>query len=186
MRFMRKVKGLNSLFVFIVSNFYLTLKSKPIQNKQFDSIQIESIKKENREAAFDVYREYSSNNKVSFQNRLVWTLLGHKLCFVAVDEQRQVLGVALYYINKRDRQDSTVHAAFSGVVEHARGKGIATLLRSEAISFFKNNGFKGISSRVSLDNEKSLSVNLKLGFQIVEKYYDENLKVERVYLINSF
>lgn len=123
---------------------------------------------------------------MSLQNKVVWMLLGSKFCFVAEDIEGNVIGVALYYVNKRDKKDGTIHACFSGVTENARGKGVATELRSHAILHFEENGFKGISSRISLRNEKSLSVNLKLGFEPMETYFDEGLQEERHYLVRWF
>lgn len=186
---MKLIKKLASVFrrlEFLLINIAASIQVKKIEIKELDDYQVTSLNSDNKAGAFNVYEKYSSAKKMSLQNKATWTLLGNKFCFVAEDNEGNVIGVALYYVNKRDKKDGTIHACFSGVTENARGKGVATQLRSRAIKHFKENGFKGISSRVSLSNQKSLSVNLKLGFEPMETYYDESMQEERHYLVRWF
>lgn len=186
MRLVKKIFSAFRVLKFVFLNAFFSLKVKKIEAVYCNDYKVSLLSSTNKKEALNIYKLYSSAGKLSIQNKLIWTLLGDKFCFVAENNKGKVIGVALYYINERDRKDGTVHACFSGVIKEARGKGVATRLRMCAIQHFEKNGFKGISSRVSLTNEKSLSVNLKLGFKPVETYFDEGMQEERQYLIKWF
>ena len=66
-----------------------------------------------------------------------------------------------------------------------QGQGLGTAMRKHAISHFEQTGLAGISSRVSLSNAPSLRSNERLGFHIVETYFDPEMAEERAYMIRS-
>ena len=180
------LKSIKNILLFVFRNIYKTFRLKTISLKIQDALYYRGLDKNNRLAAFNLYCKYSGNHKISLQNKIVWTYLGRKLCFVIEDKNKNVLGINFYYFNKRDYQERTIHEAFIGISETARGKGLATALRTRTISHFGHSFLKGISSRVSLNNEASLKSALKLGFKPIEKYYDENMNEERYYLVCNF
>ncbi|WP_006749160.1 GNAT family N-acetyltransferase [Thioalkalivibrio paradoxus] len=135
----------------------------------------------------DFYRSLHQGGSIGWARRLVYTLLADRLCVACVNEETaELCGVGFYYFNRRDIDEGTVHEGFSGVKESFRGKGLGTLLRKTAIEHFGRSGIMGVSSRVSADNQPSLRSNLKLGFKIVEVYYDKGLEKERYYLVKRF
>src|SRR5690606_13899852 len=87
------------------------------------------------------------------------------------------------YFNRRDRREGTVHVGFSGIETSRQGKGLGTRLRSYGIKHFRSNGLAGISSRISFSNTASLRSNEKLGFKVVEQYYDSTTNEQRYYLV---
>jgi len=105
---------------------------------------------------------------------------------VALDGVERVVGIDMFYANKRDVIERTIHEGYVCVSEDMAGKGIGTHMRELAIEHFRRNGLSGISSRISLNNLASLRVAEKSGFAPVEKYYDDEMREERYYLIRDF
>lgn len=93
------------------------------------------------------------------------------------------VGVSIYYFNERDERDGTVHEAYIGLSEDARGLGLGSQLRAFAIAHFQGCGLKGISSKITTDNAASLHSARKNRFEIVEEFHDPGLQQQRYYLI---
>jgi len=73
---------------------------------------------------------------------------------------------------------------YTGLKKNYRGKGIGTMARKNALYHFSQvKSIMGVSSRVSLDNEASYRGNVKLGFEVIEEYFDTTLNKERAYLV---
>lgn len=136
-----------------------------------------------------LYASLHDGRRPNWVIRAVCRLLGGKMTLVAVArhrEQARVVGMNMFYVNRRDIADQTIHEGFIGVSPDMTGKGVASELRRVAIHHFEANGFKGISSRISLDNDASLASAEKLGFVPVERYHDAAMRADRLYLIRWF
>lgn len=136
-----------------------------------------------------LYAYLHGGSRPNWVVRAVCRLLGGKMTLVAVarhQEQARVVGMNMFYVNRRDISDETIHEGFIGVSPDMTGRGVASELRRMAIHHFEANGFKGISSRISLDNEASLASAKKLGFVPVERYHDPIMRTDRQYLIRWF
>lgn len=59
-------------------------------------------------------------------------------------------------------------------------------MRKHAIEHFKKAGFNGISTRISINNIRSLKSAEKLGFKVFKQYFDSEMNEERYYLICNF
>lgn len=136
-------------------------------------------------AVGDLYAALHDGRRLGLAKRLVIRWWGTRLCIIARDARsEEVVGMAMYYFNARDRAERTVHEGFSGLLECFRGRGVGTALRQHALRHFgRCRHLKGVSSRVSTDNAASLKSNLRLGFVEQERYYDCALGVERMYLV---
>ena len=99
------------------------------------------------------------------------------------DGARSIVGINFYYLNFRDFKEGTVHEGFVGVAPGFEGQGIATAIRRLAVRHFENSGFSGISSRVSCSNFASLKSARKIGYEPVEKYFDDLSGELRFYLV---
>lgn len=191
MKILRKIKTALSILTFVLMNVYKSLGLKKLSprscvHKHVGGYTVCGLDKNNKTAVYDLYCKYNSSQKVSLANKIIWHYLGNKLCFILEDENKQVIGINLYYFNKRDVKQGTIHEAFIGISAQTRGKGLATMLRKTAIDHLKKSGLKGVSTRISLNNLPSLQSSLKLGFKPVETYFDEKMQEERHYLINWF
>ncbi|PXX95533.1 GNAT family N-acetyltransferase [Halomonas sp. LBP4] len=136
-----------------------------------------------------LYASLHGGRRPNWVIRAVCRLLGAKMTLIAVARyqgQARVVGMSMFYVNRRDIADETIHEGFIGVSPDMTGRGVASELRRMAIHHFEANGFKGISSRISLDNEASLASAEKLGFVPVERYHDPVMRADRQYLIRWF
>lgn len=111
--------------------------------------------------------------------------IGHRFSFCAVTEEGQFIGFEVFRLAKRDIVDGTIHESFVGVDSRYSGRGVATNLRKFAIKSLKDNGFKGISSRIALSNSASLRSAVNLGFKSVDNYINHEGQ-EETYLVLRF
>lgn len=132
-----------------------------------------------------LYPEFHQGGGLGAGKRVLLTFVGEKLCLVVRDAKTQkIVGYSLYYLNKRDCQEGTVHEGDTEIVLEYRGRGIGTAQRLHALKHFARcSSIKGVSSRVSLNNLASLKSNLNLGFKELERYFDPVMGEERVYLV---
>lgn len=63
------------------------------------------------------------------------------------------------------------------------GKGVATMLRRQALRHFRSAKFSGVSTRISVSNPGSLRSASKLGFEQVEEYVDACSGEQRLYMV---
>jgi GNAT superfamily N-acetyltransferase len=172
---------------FIITNLLMSLRVKPIKTQVFDEYILRGATKSDRGIANELYRSFHDGKDIRRSLQLLYFKfgLGRKLVFLLIENNKPI-GMAMYYFNKRDKREKTVHQGFTGVIPPFQGKGLATVVRRHALFHFKAGKLKGMSSRVSLDNKASLKSNEKIGFTPVEQYFDEDIQKERFYLICNF
>jgi GNAT superfamily N-acetyltransferase len=151
---------------------------------ELENYKIEPLKRKNLKETLELYKKLHNGNGISLEKRLMLKFVGSKFCYILVSEKGEVFGLGLYYFNKKDIIEKTIHVGYTGLKAGYRGMGIGTKARRYALQHFAKIDFlRGVSSRVSLDNIPALRGNIKLGFEIKEKYWDENEQKERVYLV---
>ena len=123
--------------------------------------------------------------KINIVNKILLKIAGTKLCFVLQDRTTgEVLGYSLYYFNKKDIDENTVHEGYVGIAAKHQGHGVGTMFRKTILRHFAGKtGLYGTSSRVSLSNKASLMSNLRNGYTIQERYFDKYMNEERVYMV---
>ncbi|XLX42193.1 GNAT family N-acetyltransferase [Ectopseudomonas mendocina] len=137
-----------------------------------------------------IYQELNGGAVFSRLQRKLYMRIGRRCLFVV--ESMDMFGVSriiamnMYYFNRRDIRDNTVHEGFIGVLPEFGGRGIATKMRKMAVEHFSVSGFSGISTRITLDNTASLVSARKIGFQPVEKYEEPATGEQRYYMICKF
>lgn len=138
----------------------------------------------------DIYKKLNSGSIFSRLQRALYRRIGQRFMLVAEERDQfgyvKVVGINMYYLNKRDVFENTIHEGFIGILPRAGGKGVATKMRKIAIKNFKSAGFLGISTRISLNNTASLMSAKKIGFQVVEEYKDKTTGEHRFYMVYSF
>lgn len=134
----------------------------------------------------ELFALFNRGSVLSFERQIVLWLVGGSLCLTAKNSSSELVGVSIFYFNARDRRDGTVHEAFICLSSEYQSKRLGTRMRIVALDHFRNRGLKGVSSRVSLSNVRSLNGNLNIGYVPVEKYYDKKLAEERYYMICWF
>jgi GNAT superfamily N-acetyltransferase len=183
----KKIQGPAYAFIFLVRNLSSAKKIKPVQAESKDGFVYRGLKPEDMTSFLSLYSILHNGKKLNLSRKLLYHFAGEKLVIVACKESTlKMTGMDMYYFNKQDVNENTVHQGFTGILPEMQGKGLGTRLRLKAKEHFYQNGFSGISSKVSLLNIASLKSNEKLGFKPVEKYYDKSLEEERYYLVCNF
>jgi RimJ/RimL family protein N-acetyltransferase len=173
---------------FITRNLYVSLFLKNIPQVSFDENNIicGASRKELKEA-LDIYYVFNNNNRINISKYIVYLLASKKMVFIVKDMfMNKIVGIDLYYFNRQDIKENTIHEAFKGVLPAWQGKGIGVSITAHAINHFKNSRIDGISTRISLNNPASLQADMKLGFRPIEEYFDKDTYENRYYLICPF
>lgn len=148
------------------------------------------FRRDDFEQVAQIYTEL--NNGAVFSKWLGWLYraVGGRCLLVAVkngcDGGGRIVGINMYYLNLRDLREDTVHEGFIGVNPADSGRGIATRMRILSRKHFELAKFKGISTRISRNNIASLHSAEKLGFEIVDEYFDLSNDDIRYYMTCKF
>jgi GNAT superfamily N-acetyltransferase len=165
-------------------NFWCARKISRCPSARFNGFVVRSPTAAELAAVDALYASLTNGVHLGLHGKLMLRLLGAKLCLVALDEQRgDMVGLALFYFNVRDRREDTVHEGYVGLLEKKRGKGLGSFMVRHALQNFARSGLAGISTRISVNNIVSLKMNEAVGFIPVETYYDPRFGEERHYLV---
>lgn len=177
----------NAVPAFVLRNLWCGRKLVPFAPAKFGPCTIEAMQPEALACVSATYSRLTSGARLERKKLATLLLLGPKLCLLARDAgSGNVVGMALYYFNERDRRENTIHEGYIGLHEAMRGQRLGTFMRRQAILHFSKAGLCGMSSRVSCCNLPSLRSGLKLGFEVAETYFDHTWGEERHYLICNF
>ncbi len=173
--------------LFLYRNLHMAYGISKIPRRDYKSICFSTCTFRTVSSVMNLYQKFHDGKKLGLGKRLILRLAGEKLCLVVTDEQtHEIAGYSLYYFNDRDRKEGTVHEGDTYLLPEYRGQGIGTAQRRHALYHFARCPFlKGVSSRVSLNNQASLKSNENLGFKPIERYFDRSMNEERVYMICS-
>jgi RimJ/RimL family protein N-acetyltransferase len=167
----------------ILRNVWCTRRLRPFPVARFGEFRVEPLAAGTLAVMARLY-ENLNHRPLAPDKRLLLAMLGPKLALVVRNEASgAVVGLAYYYFNARDRREGTIHVGYSGVAEDVRGCGLGTFMRRHALTSFAASGLDGVSSRISVSNGASRRVNEKLGFAIVETYFDDEIKELRHYMV---
>lgn len=175
------------IFIFII-NFIKFLFMSSITQFDRDGLVFRGCRRSEIKEAEAAYKKLAGRGFSSIHKVLLY-FFSQRFLFITLSEnshKREIIGLDFYYINYRDFKDKTIHEGYIGVLPSFEGKGIASQMRRMAKEHFKRSGFKGISSRISIDNVASLRSAEKVGFKPVEEYFDNDKKEKRYYLICNF
>ena len=185
-----RVKSKFGSAAFVARNLSMVHRLNGIEKKEIDELIFRGYLEADADLISKIYRQLNDGAIFSQMQRWLYGRIGTRCLFVV--EQRdalgasKIIGINIYYLNKRDIHEDTIHEGFIGVLPEAGGRGIATNMRKMAIEHFKSAGFFGISTRISLNNSASLVSAKKIGFQIVEKYQEPLTGEQRYYMVFRF
>lgn len=155
-----------------------------IRSSPHGNVELRGLRVGDWQQVSQLYALLNEGKELGVLKRLFYFAFGSRVAIVAAEEEA-ILGFGLYSFGIRDLTEKTVHESFTGVANILQGQGLGTAIRKHAISHFECTGLAGISSRVSLSNAPSLQSNEKLGFHIVETYFDPEMAEERAYMIRK-
>lgn len=170
---------------FLARNLWMAKDIPTISKGEFKDVEFLPCTSDLVPHVANLYEEFHPGKKLGPAKKNTLRLAGHKLCLVVRDKKtNQIVGYSLYYFNRRDIKESTVHEGDTALLQEYRGRGIGTAQRLHSLRHFARCPFiNGVSSRVSLNNLASLKSNQKLGFEEQERYFDKHRGEERVYLV---
>jgi hypothetical protein len=172
-----------SALMFMVRNLGSARDIMPFTAARFGPISVEPLSRKYLAAADDLYGTLNSGARLRLLKPLL-AVFGSRFCVIARRmESDEVVGIAIYYFNARDRSEGTVHEGYIGLRETERSVGLGTFMRRHALANFARSGLAGVSSRISVSNLASLKSNRNLGFVPVETYIDAHTGEERHYLV---
>ena len=186
MIFFSKIRSFFSEFIFFIRNVLAVKKIKVIGCTEHNGYFLSSLNSDHFVDALTLYSDLNKTPRPNLFRRLAYKVNQKKMMFSVVDSNNNLVGLEIFYFNRRDAKENTVHEGFVGIVESCRGLGISTKLRRHSLSHFESSGLSGISSRISLNNVPSLRSAEKLGFKPVERYFDQAMSEERYYLVCLF
>lgn len=176
--------------VSLLRNLYRLRRASLIDCCTYNSVTYRGFRRGDFEQVTQIYTEL--NDGAVFSKWLEWLYraVGGRCLLVAVkkghDGGDRIVGINMYYLNLRDLRENTVHEGFIGVNPADSGRGIATRMRTLSRGHFELAKFRGISTRISRNNIASLHSAKKLGFEIVDEYFDLLNDDIRYYMICKF
>lgn len=178
-----KLSTIASISNFLIINFSKLSTTKDIPIFQQGHYSIRGCLYNELEEANNVYKIMNGKSFSSI-HKLLLKFFSEKILIIVKDNtNNKIVALNLYYVNKRDIKDKTIHAAFIGVLDSYQGQGLATSMRTQAQLHFRNSGYSGLSSKISKNNIASFKGALKVGYKPTEEFYDNTTGEDRYYLI---
>lgn len=104
------------------------------------------------------------------------------IIFLATDNS-EIVGMVAIYLNLYPEYS---FGTFMSVKKEYRKYEVGIQLEEMYINYFKDSGTKGIRSIVNSNNKPVLKLHKYFGFKVVNKFYDDNLAIDRYELRLDF
>ena len=178
-------KALFRITTFLARNLWQARKIPVINKGAYDDVEFIPCTKDLVPYVSKLYAQFHEGIELGLDKKMLYSLAGEKFCLVVRDKKtNQIVGYSLYYFNRRDIKEATIHGGGISLHSDYRGKGIGTAQRLHVLRHFARcPSIKGLSSRIDLDNQASLRSGQKVGYKIKECYFDQSRGKERAYLI---
>lgn len=185
LRLIRLPKSILSISIFLARNLWQARKIPVIDKGTYDDVEFLPCTKDLVSNVSKLYAQFHEGIKLGLDKKMLYSLAGEKLCLVVRDKKtNQIVGYPLYYFNRRDIKEATIHGGDISLHSDYRGKGIGTAQRVHALRHFARCPFiKALSFRIDLDNQASLKSGEKVGYRVKECYFDQSRGKKRAYLI---
>ena len=185
LRLIRLPKSILLILTFLARNLWQARKIPVIEKGTYDDVEFIPCTKDLVPYVSKLYAQFHEGIELGLDKKMLYSLAGEKLCLVVKDKKtNQIVGYSLYYFNRRDIKEATIHGGDISLHLDYRGKGIGTALRLHVLRHFARcPSIKGLSSRIDLDNQASLKSGEKVGYRVKECYFDQSRGKKRAYLI---
>lgn len=175
--------------VLIFRDLKMSLRIPVVQTETENGITYRGMHRSELNSINRLYMLMNDGSKLALARRLVYWFVGDRIVIVVskqVQDEEKIIGFNMFYFNKQDIEQNTIHGGFICIDNSYQGLGIGSKLRRKGVMHFSATYLSGMSSRIDLSNKASLAVAFKVGFKPVEQYTDPVTGVERYYLINWF
>lgn len=185
-----KLRAALSMALYFKRNIRVARRINVIECQNGSGFVIRGYRVSDMESVYALYNQLNDGAVFSFAQRALYRYIGSRCLFVVEQTDSvgigSIVGMNMYYVNKQDVLENTIHEGFIGVVPELNGRGIATAMRQAAALHFESAGFYGITTRISLNNKASLVSAKKIGFEPHEEYTDMVTGDRRYYMIRKF
>lgn len=180
---MRRLTNSSRPLAWLFLNFKHVRMLPKFARQTEDDLLIEPLSKKDINTIENLFFSLNQGKKLGFVKHCLLWGFGSRCCFLVKNSNNRIIGFSIYYLNTDDICRNTIHEGFIGVVAEFRNQGIATKMRRYAFNHFAQTPCAGISSRISVSNKSSLKSAEKFRFRVENRYFDEQEKTERIYLI---
>lgn len=111
-----------------------------------------------------LHRILRSGRRVSVWRKVLYGLAGDKLALVAKQDSGEIIGLELFYFESHAAVKGTLHEAFIGVAPPWRSRGLATAMRTLAVSHYALQGINRLTTDIDPRNFASRQSAVKVGF----------------------
>jgi len=185
---MYRIKSFIKNIIFIIINLINMNKLRNIPETIIDdNLIITGATVRDLKEVYAIYSFFHNNSILGIEKRIIYFFLSQK-CVLIVKEisSKKIIGISLYYKNKRDLIDNTIHGGYRCILPEYQHSKVGAIMTQHITKHLKNNNVNGISSRISLNNKPSLMASLSRGSKPIERYFDKDMNEERYYLVRSF
>lgn len=167
----------------ILANFRDSLLFRPGSLEESGCYFIKPMSLANAWSSMLLFRKVFPDKSYGALKFVFLAVVARRFSVCALNEKDEVVAFEFFRLSSQDLRDGTVHESFIGVHPLHAGRGLATCLRKFSAISLKENGYKGISSRISLSNYGSLKSAEKLGFELVNSYPDSDGQCEGYFIL---
>lgn len=170
-KIIRRIIRLLEVYPFLVRNIYMSLQLHAFEKTIIDGFIYRAFKLNDYNNLEKIYSKIHGGRKLRWHLKLLYALFGSKYAVIVENDKRdKTAGFILFYFNKNDRKNNTIHGFSMGVDPLSQGFGIGTNMMKLAGQHFIQNGLAGITAKVAKKNIASLKVVEKQGFKILNKF----------------
>jgi O-antigen/teichoic acid export membrane protein len=124
-----KTKSVISGIVFIARNIYAARKVSEIKNEKMGNLLFRGYLPSDASIISEIYQKLNNGNIFSRVQHELYSRIGRRFMIVVehgdISGATKIVGMNMYYLNRRDVKENTVHEGFIGVEPMMGGRGIA-------------------------------------------------------------
>ena len=175
---MAKLRGQAGGAAFLARNLVRTRALQPMPTLVLPPVALCGLSRDLMPSFCRVHEDLRVGRRVGNWRSLLYSLMGRRLVVVAVNENRAVVGLDMYYFEAGIDARRHVHEAYIGVLPDYRALGIASAMRRQALTAFAAGGVHAVTTDIAPDNAASLASAERLGF-VVQGSTTESLRMIR-------
>ena len=175
------IKAIRGLFY----NHMCSKKMSDIGNYSMDDYTISTLRFSNIYKLKNEYREVFGTPMPTSLFLLI-LINRKKTCFV-LTKKGEIIAVNFFYFHRNEFDNGYIHSAFMFVKPRYQGQGIGGKFKSKVLDLLKQQSIiKGIYTRISVENVKSLSIQKRYMFEVISSYIDMQSGEKCHYMLLKF
>ena len=121
---------------FLIRNIYMSSSLHTFQEEIEDGIIYRGLKQIDFKAIRHHYSLLPNGRSLRWSRMVLYRIAGEKLVIVGEEESTgQIIGIQMFYFNKRDIKENTIHSTYTGILPERQGKGLGKAFALPALRF---------------------------------------------------